>query len=135
MIRLAPGPAEIVDEVPAGRFYKDGKLIVDAQARTVADRRRLAYVGVISVALAVDEAGVLMGEPELNLIGIPETDADGADMAAIAHDAVIDTFNQLPRPRRRDPASVEEAVKRAVRATISAHWGKKPLCVVHVVTV
>jgi len=30
---------------------------------------------------------------------------------------------------------VEEALKRAVRAAIAAHWGKKPLCLVHVLTV
>jgi len=26
-------------------------------------------------------------------------------------------------------------VRRAVRATINEHWGKKPLCYVHVLTV
>jgi ribonuclease J len=26
-------------------------------------------------------------------------------------------------------------VRRAVRATINEHWGKKPLCLVHVLTV
>jgi ribonuclease J len=26
-------------------------------------------------------------------------------------------------------------VRRAVRAAISEHWGKKPLCLVHVLTV
>jgi len=135
MIRLAPGPAEIVDEVPQGRCYRDGKLIVDAEARTVADRRRLGYVGVVSVALALNQAGVLVGEPEVDLIGVPEVDGEGANMGSIAYDAVVDTLEQLPRARRRDPTSVEEALKRAVRAAVAAHWGKKPLCLVHVLTV
>src|SRR5262249_1320671 len=101
MVRLAPGPVEIVDELPEGRFYKDGKLIADAEARTVADRRRLGFVGVVSVALALDSAGTLVTDPELDLIGIPETNADGAIMSDIARDAVIETLAQLPRPRRR----------------------------------
>jgi ribonuclease J len=134
VVRLAPGRAEIIDEVPEGRFYKDGRLIVDAESRTVADRRRLAYVGVVSVALAVDD-GVLIGDPEVDVIGIPEINADGANIAAIALETVVSTFEQLPRPRRRDPDAVAESVKRAVRATIAAHWGKKPLCLVHVLTV
>jgi ribonuclease J len=134
VVRLAPGRAEIIDEVPGGRFYKDGRLIVDAESRTVADRRRLAYVGVVSVALAVDD-GVLIGDPEVDVIGIPEINADGANIAAIALETVVSTFEQLPRPRRRDPDAVAESVKRAVRATIAAHWGKKPLCLVHVLTV
>ena len=44
-------PGEI-DEVPAGRLYKDGSLLVSAEERTVADRRRLGFAGVVSVALA-----------------------------------------------------------------------------------
>jgi ribonuclease J len=35
LIRLAPGPAGIVDEVPAARLYKDGRLVVEAASRTI----------------------------------------------------------------------------------------------------
>ena len=40
------GNAGVIDEVPAGRIYKDGTLLVEADARTVADRRRLSFAGV-----------------------------------------------------------------------------------------
>src|SRR5690349_17650444 len=53
LIRLAPGPASIIDEVPAGRIYKDGRLLIDADVRTVPDRRRMSFAGMVSVALAV----------------------------------------------------------------------------------
>ena len=56
-------------------------------------------------------------------------------MSEIAYDAVVQTFEQLPRPRRRDPDAVEESIKRAVRAAVAGNWGKKPVCVVHVVAV
>ncbi|MBV9968369.1 MAG: ribonuclease J [Xanthobacteraceae bacterium] len=135
VVRLAPGPAGIVDEVPQGRLYKDGRLIIDGETRTVADRRRLGFVGIVSVAVALDEAGTLAGDPEVALVGIPELGADGGSLHEIAFDAVVDTIKQLPRPRRRDPDAVEEAVKRAVRAVIAANWGKKPMCLVHILTV
>jgi ribonuclease J len=135
LVKLAPGEPGIIDEVPVGRFYKDGALLVDAQARTVADRRRLGFSGVVSVALAVTEKGELAANPEVDLTGIPETAADGTVMAEIAFEAVIDTFEQLPRARRRDPESVAEAVRRAVRASIADHWNKKPICRVHVLEV
>ena len=63
------------------------------------------------------------------------TGADGASFQDIAFDAVVDTIKQLPRARRRDPDSVAEAVKRAVRAAVASNWGKKPLCLVHILTV
>ena len=72
VVRLAPGPAAIVDEVPAARLYKDGMLLIEADARTVPDRRRLSFGGFVSVALAVTRKAELAADPEVELIGIPE---------------------------------------------------------------
>src|SRR5437764_2528572 len=88
MIRLAPGRAEVIDEVPAARIYKDGRILLEPEARTVPERRRLAFAGVVSVALAVTEQGEIAGEPALRLTRIPERDAGGEVMRAIAYSAV-----------------------------------------------
>jgi ribonuclease J len=135
VVRLAPGGAQIVDKVPQGRLYKDGRLVVDAGARTVADRRRLGFVGVVSIAIVLDSTGTMRGDPEVEMIGIPDTAADGRPFADIAYEVVVETVENMPRARRRDPDSVADAVKRAVRAAVAVAWGKKPLCVVHVMTV
>ncbi len=134
LVRLSPD-ARIIDEVPAGRVYKDGTLLVAADARTVADRRRLSFAGAVSIALALSDDGQLAADPEFDLIGIPERDRDGGFMHEAVHDAIIETFESLPRGRRRDPDSVAEAVRRAVRAAITERWGKKPMCHVHVLPV
>jgi ribonuclease J len=134
LVRLAPD-ARLIDEVPAGRIYKDGALLVDAQARTVADRRRLSFAGSVSVALALTERGDLADDPSIDLIGIPERDREGGLLADAVHDAVLDTFQSLGRGKRRDPDAVAEAVRRAVRAALNERWGKKPMCYVHVLEV
>ena len=128
----APSP---VAKVPAGRIYKDGRLLVDAQQRTVADRRRLSFAGSVSVALALTEKGELADDPSYDLLGIPERDRDGGFMHEAVHDAVLRTFDSLPRGKRRDPDAVAEAVRRAVRAAVNDRWGKKPMCHVHVLEV
>ncbi len=135
LVRLAPGDPGIIDEVPAGRLYKDGALLVEAEQRTVPDRRRLGFAGIVSVALAVTDKGELVGDPEIELTGIPETDAGGTLIARIAYDAVLEAFESMPRPRRRDPDAVAEAARRAVRAALAAVWRKKPICHVHVLTI
>jgi ribonuclease J len=134
LVRLAP-KAGLIDEVPAGRIYKDGRLLVDAQARTVADRRRLSFAGAVSVALALTEKGELADDPSYDLIGIPERDRKGGFMHEHVHEAVMGTFESLPRGKRRDPDAVAEAVRRAVRAAVNERWGKKPMCHVHVLEV
>jgi ribonuclease J len=134
LVQLSGNPG-VIDEVPAGRTYKDGSLLVDADTRTVADRRRLSFAGVVSVALAITDKGEMRGDPELDLIGIPERDRDGASMYEAAYDAVLTTFDSLPRGRRRDPDAVAEAIRRAVRAAVAERWSKKPMCHVHILAV
>jgi len=134
LMRLAPN-AGLIDEVPAGRLYKDGSLLVEADARTVADRKRLSFAGAVSVALAVTDKGELVDDPSVDLIGIPECDRDGESMHEAVYDSVLETIESLPRGRKRDPDAVGEAVRRAVRAAVAQRWGKKPMCHVHVLTV
>jgi ribonuclease J len=50
-------------------------------------------------------------------------------------DTVVSTVENLPRARRRDADATAESVRRAVRAVINEQWGKKPICLVHVLTV
>src|SRR6267154_2970311 len=135
LVKLAPGNPGVIDEVPEGRIYKDGRLLVGAEARTVADRRRLSMTGVVSVALALDDKGMLAADPEVELIGIPEADQEGEKFAELAYDVALETVEDMPKARRRDPDAIGESVKRAVRAAIASRWGKKPLCIVLVVVV
>jgi ribonuclease J len=121
--------------VPQGRLYKDGTLLVEADSRTVADRKRLSFAGAVSVALALTEKGEMADDPSLDLIGIPERDRDGGLIYEAVYDAVLATFDSLPRKRRGDPDAVAEAVRRAVRAVVAERWGKKPMCHVHILEV
>jgi len=135
LVRLAPGPAEIIDEIPSGRLYKDGSLLIEAEARTIAARRRLSFSGIVSVAMAMNDKGALVAYPEVELIGLPETDVAGTPLEEVARRAVEEAFEALPKPRLRDPDEVAESLRRAVRAAIAKRWGKKPICHVHVLVV
>jgi ribonuclease J len=109
--------------------------LVDAAERTVPDRRRLGFAGIVSVALAITERGELVGDPDIEITGIPDKDADGHLIAERTLEAVLNALGSMPRARRRDPDSVAEAARRAVRAAVSSAWNKKPMCHVHVLMV
>jgi ribonuclease J len=89
----------------------------------------------VLVSLAMTDRGQLAANIEVELIGVPDNAADGEALAEVAYDAAVETFEQLPKPRRRDPDSVEEAVRRGVRAALAQRWGKKPNVTVHVLIV
>lgn len=135
VLRLAPGPASVIDEVPAGRVYRDGYILVEALSHTITERRRLSQSGIVSVALALGSRGEMAGEPMVEVAGLPEFARPNQPMETLVMDAVYDGFQSLPKQRRRDPGAIEEAVTRSVRGQVNAAWGKKPVCHVMVLQV
>lgn len=135
VVRLAPGPAERVDDIPFGRLYKDARLLIPEAARTIPERRKLSFVGVVSVALAIDAKGALVGDPSVEATGLPERGEGGTDVLDVILDTVVTTFEGLPRARRRDADAISDTLERAVRGAVNGIWGKKPVCHVHVVEV
>ncbi len=130
MVRLLPQPGEIVDDVPAGRLYRDGLILTSSEEGQVRMRRRLSFAGVVAVCLVLTSKGELVAEPDVSLIGLPEEDNRGVPLDEIARDAAIGTVKSIPRPRRKDPKLVAEAVRRGVRSGLNQVWGKKPVCTV-----
>lgn len=135
LVRLGPGEPAIIEELPAGKLYKDGNILETEKARAVVERRKLSFAGCAFVAVAITEKGDLADDPQVDLVGIPEKNGDGEDIGDEVFDLVVSTVESLPRARRRDPDSIAEAVRRAVRSEINDLWGKKPLCYVHVMMV
>ncbi|GAB1581787.1 ribonuclease J [Phyllobacterium phragmitis] len=130
MLRLAPGPAEIIDEAPFGRVFKDGKLIGDEDEVGITERRKLSYVGHVAVSILIDSKYNIIGDPDLVPIGLPEADASGDLMEDILFDAAVSAVESIPRARRTDKEVLREAVRRAVRAAANEAWGKKPVVTV-----
>jgi ribonuclease J len=127
MVRLAPGPAEVVDHAPVGRLFRDGNLLVPSDEGPVRERRSLAYAGIVIVALARSGRGNVSPDAEIVLDGVPTSDAEGHPMADIVRRTIEGTLASIPRDRQRDTDMVREAVRRAVRAAIDEAWGKRPV--------
>src|ERR1700756_4373373 len=135
LVKLGPGDPGVIEELPSGRLYKDGSILEDSKSRAVVERRRMGVAGCAFVAVAMTEKGELADDPEVDLVGIPEKNRAGEELDEIVFDAVVSTVEGLPRARRRDPDALAESVRRAVRSTLNQEWGKKPLCLVHVLEV
>ncbi len=132
VVKLAPGKAEIVDQVPYGRVFKDGLIVGGEDAVGVRERRKLSYVGHVAVNVVLDEKYELAGDPDLVAIGLPQTDRSGEDFEDLMLDAAIGAVESIPRVRRKDLDLVLEAVRRSVRNAANQAWGKKPMVTVFV---
>ena len=133
MVLLAAGEAGIVGQVDHGRLYKDGDIVLAANDDCVAMRRKLSFSGVVSIALALSAKGDLSGDPDVMIAGLPNRTRNGAGMDDLIDAAIFETFESLPRGKRRDADAVSTAIERAVRNTVNTAWGKKPA--VHVLVV
>ena len=58
MVRLAPGRAEIIDEVPAGRLYVDAGVVTPENGDALRERRHAAFNGVLTISVALNAKGL-----------------------------------------------------------------------------
>ncbi len=126
VVLLAPGDPAIIDEVPHGQLARDGSILLPLESEPVRARQRLAFAGVVTIAIAIDRKGEMAGVPDVALTGLPEKTEAGINLDEIVDAAVFQTFDSLPRPKRRDADVVSGAVEKAVRAAVGVVWGKKP---------
>ena len=132
MVQLAPGAAQIIADVPVGRLYKDGNLIGSADEMGITERRRLSFVGHVAVLVELDHKLGLIQDPDVVALGLPTDDAAGEEIEELLIEAAAGVVESMPRNRRKDLDKVSEAVRRGVRNTAYAAWGKKPIVTVFV---
>jgi ribonuclease J len=134
LVRLAPGPVEIVDEVPAGRLALDGTLLLPMGADSFRQRTRVVWHGAVVATVVLGPDGRVAGTPQLSMQGL--FDGEGAEaVEEDIVDAIRDAIDHMPARARWDDAKVREAARLAVRRAIQESHGKKPATDIHLVRV
>jgi ribonuclease J len=126
LYRLAPGPAELIDEVPSGRIHMDGRVLVAEGEGLAKARRAMAYAGLIAITLVLDSKGRPAADAAILAEGMPEP-VTGAVRTVV--DEALRRYN----PKSTDSEALREAVRRAARRAAQDAWGKKPVTRVTVV--
>ncbi|MXP46550.1 MBL fold metallo-hydrolase [Altererythrobacter luteolus] len=119
IVRLAPGDPGKIAEVISGRLVLDGDIIVPADGDSIVMRRRIAYNGIVMVALDSK------GRAVIDSAGLP-LDEDYADFVVEAKADIAAGLKRLKGSARRDPKEISEAARLAVRRAAQRWSGKKP---------
>jgi ribonuclease J len=128
MVRLAPGRAEIIDEVPAGRLYVDAGMMTSEDGDALKERKHAATNGVIVVSMAVDGRGELVSGPQVRALGLPsEADNPLEDMLDDLAEEATRAFHGLSGDAREMDGEIESAVSRAVKRASQRFWGRRPV--------
>jgi ribonuclease J len=134
LVSLAPGRAEIIDEVFTGRLAVDGRQIINLESSAIRDRRRMIYHGSAVATVILGDDGALRGLPIVTLHGIEPGEREDAILPVVT-DAVADAVSALSDRDRDDDEQVSEAARRAVRRVLRQICGKRPHTEVHLVRV
>jgi len=134
LLRLAPGPAELVATVEFGRLALDGKRLIAAAGPLIKDRQRILFSGFAVVTVVLSNKGELVTGPQVSAPGLLDGDDDRDAMLDVI-DSVREAVAELPRASRLDDDALRNKVRAAVRRSLNHSHGKKPLTEVHVVRV
>lgn len=128
MVRLAPGRAEIIDEVPAGRLFVDAGVLTPENGEALRERRHAAFNGMLTVAVALDAKGRIVSGPQVRALGLP-TDEDYPldDVLDDLADDAEKALEKLAGAQRGDDDAVETALSRAVKKASQRIWGRRPV--------
>ena len=132
LVRLAPGPAEIIGNVPAGRLARDGTRIVPMDGEGLRERRKMLWNGAAVATVVLDGRGQLAVPATLTVHGLDD-DATVAEAHDAAVEAIKTAIQDLSRADTRDDGQVAEAARRAIRRVYKMRFDKKPVTDVHVV--
>jgi ribonuclease J len=136
LIRLAPGPAMVIDEVPAGRLFVDGMTLLQPEDEALRDRKRLAAEGAVNIALALSDKGGIVAGPNVSVRGLGAEDEEDMELALEELERVASAaFNKLNRSEREDDDLIEATIMRAVRKAAEKVWRKRPLVDVSVLRI
>lgn len=116
----------VVDHIDTGRLYLDGSVQIGALDGVVRDRIRMALNGHVLATVIVDEEDEPLGEPWVEVMGLPETGRSNAPLVDVLENDLGQLMMRLDDKTLRDDGKLEEALKREVRRSSNEEIGRKP---------
>jgi len=128
MVRLAPGPAAIIDEVPSGRLYVDGGRLVTEQGEALHERRHASTNGVLIVSFAMDKRCKIVSDIDVRAIGLPgDEEAPLGDALDDLAERVEQTVMKLKGAALEDEMAIEQAISRTLKKASQQIWDRRPI--------
>ena len=125
MVDLSGDAPKVVEFIETGRTYLDGKVQIGALDGVVRNRIRMALNGHVLVTLVLEDDEPL-GEPWVELTGLPETGVSKAPLADVLEEDLSQLVGRSSRTVLSDDDDIEDDLRRQVRKTCDDEIGKKP---------
>ena len=125
LVDLSETAPRIAEYVETGRVYLDGDARIGALDGVVRDRIRMALNGLAVVSLIIDEDGEPLGEPWVELMGLPQ-DGRSGNLAEALERKLEAWARKAGKRDLDDDDALEDALRRVTRNAARDEIGKKP---------
>ncbi len=135
VLRLHPGPVEVIDHVRFGRLGLDGGRLTALDSRSLQARRRMMFNGFAFVVVVLDGDNSMVLPPRVVVRGLLEEadEAEGEALIAEAARAADQALSEVSPGRRGDDQLIFDRVSQAVRRVLrKASDGRRPAVEVEV---
>lgn len=126
MLDLTGDVPEVAEYIETGRIYLDGTAMIGAMDGVVRDRIRMALNGHVLVTLILDEGDEPMGEPWVEIMGLPPVGRGERPLTETLEADLAQVIDRLGRKTLGDDDKLEEELRRVVRQISVEEIGKKP---------
>ena len=131
LVRLAPSPAEVIDQVPTGRLVLENDELIGAGDDLFRTRRRLMHHGTVLVGLVLDSYGALLASPQLSTFGAADLEREpGLDRAVLGE--IENAIEYLDDEAVLDDERIRQATRSAVRRALRLAREKRPIIEVQI---
>ncbi|MEM6303607.1 MAG: ribonuclease J [Pseudomonadota bacterium] len=126
MIDLSGNEPKVTEYIETGRTYLDGRVQIGALDGVVRDRIRMALNGHVTVTLIVDEDDEPLGEPWVDLMGLPETGSSNAPLVDVLEADLSQFLGRAKAATLRDDDKLSDELRKITRNSAMSEIGKKP---------
>lgn len=126
MMDLTGDTLRQVDDVPTGRIYLDGTVLIGAMDGVVRDRIRMALNGHATVSVIIDENDDPLPDAWVETMGLAATGRAGVPLARHIESELADYLERVDARTVMDDRKLDEGLRRIIRQATMEEIGKKP---------
>ena len=126
MMDLSGDTLRQVDDVPTGRIYLDGTVLIGAMDGVVRDRIRMALNGHATVSVIVDENDEVLPDAWVETMGLAAHGRAGVPLSRHIESELADYLDRVDDATVMDDKKLDEGIRRIVRQVSMEEIGKKP---------
>lgn len=134
VIRLGPGPAEVIDHVETGLLAVEPGRVIDANHDSIIQRRKLQFSGTVHVTMVMNARGDLIADPRITTVGLVDVEErSGKNFETEIKNEIEDILADMTREELYDDKFVSEEIRIGIRRFVQHTLAMKPKTTVHLV--